>query len=75
MALILNWQRGGGTQLAYASRTVSTPHRPLHPPHEESRSLYKMRTCSQESVMRNKGDRILIFSSCIVSKTVINWHR
>ena len=75
MALILNWQRGGGTQLAYASRTVSTPHRPLHPPHDESRSLYKMRTCSQESVMRNKGDRILIFFSCIVSKTVRAWHQ
>ena len=26
MALILNWQRGGGTQLAYASRTVSTKY-------------------------------------------------
>ena len=25
--------------------------------------------------MRNKGDRILISSSCTVSKTVIDWHQ
>ena len=29
--------------------------------HEESSGLFKARAPSQESVMRNKGDRILIF--------------
>ena len=43
------------------------------PLHEEFRGSCKMRAHSQESVMRNKGDRILISSSCIVSRTVINW--
>ena len=45
------------------------------PLHEESRGLYKARAQSQESEMRNKGDRILIPSSCVVSKTVIDWHQ
>ena len=36
--------------------------------YEESKSLYKMRACSQESMMRTKGVRILYSSSCIVSK-------
>ena len=45
------------------------------PPHEKSRGLYKARTCSQELVMKNKGDRILVSSSWIVSKPVINWHQ
>ena len=31
------------------------------------------RACTQVSVMRTKGGRILIFPSCIVSKTVIGW--
>ena len=31
VALTLNWQRGGGTQLAYASRTVHPHPNPLHP--------------------------------------------
>ena len=39
---------------------------------EECRGLRKARAHSQESVMRNKGDRILISSSCIISKIVIN---
>ena len=51
-----------GTQKAHASRTVPSLY--------ESRGLFKARARSQESVMRNKGDRILISSSCIVSKTV-----
>ena len=38
--------------------------------YEESRGLYKMRTCIQGSVMRSKGVLIFISSSCIVSKTV-----
>ena len=42
---------------------------------EESRGLYKMRACSQESVMRNKGVRILISFSSIVSKTVVGWRQ
>ena len=36
--------------------------------YEESKSLYKMRACSQESMMRTKGVRILYSSFCIVSK-------
>ena len=48
------------------SRTV--PHL-----HEESRGLCKMNTHSQESVMRDKGVRILISSPCVVSKSVIDW--
>ena len=47
----------------------------LCPVLEESRGLYKMRACSQESVMRNKGVRILIAFSCIVSKTVVGWRQ
>ena len=47
------------------SRTV--PHL-----HEESRGLCKI-TRSQVSVMRNKGVKILISSSCIVLKSVIDW--
>ena len=57
-----------GTQWAYVSRTVP-------PPHEEPRGLYTARAPSQESVMRNKGGRTLISSSCLVSKTVIHWHQ
>ena len=54
-----------GTQLAYALRTVT-------PLHEGSRGLYKARAPREESVMRGKSDRISIFASCFVSKTVIN---
>ena len=43
-----------------------TPQELCPCPHEESRDSHKM---------RNKGDRILISSSCIFSKTVIGWHR
>ena len=43
--------------------------------YEESRGLYKIRTHSQELVMRNKDVRILISSSYIVSKAVIGWHQ
>ena len=32
-----------------------------------------VRAGGQESVMRSKDGRILISSSCVVSKTVINW--
>ena len=39
---------------------------------EECRGLHKARAHSQESVKRNKADRILISSSCIISKIVIN---
>ena len=42
---------------------------------EESRGLYKARAQSQESETRNKGDRLLISSSCVVSKTVIDWRQ
>ena len=45
------------------------------PLHEESRGLYKARAPSQESVLRNKGGRILISSTFIVSKTVIDFHQ
>ena len=45
------------------------------PLHEESRGLHKARAQSQESEMRNKGDRILISSSCVVSKTVTDWRQ
>ena len=57
-----------GTQWAYVSRTVP-------PPHEASRGLYTARAPSQESVMRNKGDRSLTSSSCTVSNSVIYWHQ
>ena len=40
------------------------------PLHEESRGFYRASACSQ--AMRNKGDRTLTASSCIVSKTIIN---
>ena len=43
--------------------------------HEESRGLHKIRACSQESMTRNKGVRILISSSRIVSQTVIGWRQ
>ena len=66
MAFILRQQRG--TRKAHAPRTVPTLH-------EESRGLYKARGRSQESMMRNKGDRILISSSCVVSKTIRDWHQ
>ena len=64
MALILSGREGN---------TVGSCLKNCTKPHEESRGLYKMRACSQESVMRNKGDSILMSSSCIVSKTVIDW--
>ena len=38
----------------------------LHP--TPTRGLYKMRAHSQELMMRNKGVRLLIFSSCTVSE-------
>ena len=50
--------------------------RTMSPHHEESRCLYKVRARSQdsqESAMRGKGNRILIPSPCIVSKTVVDW--
>ena len=50
--------------------TVGSCLKNCAPLHEESRGLYKARAQSQESEMRNKGDRILISSSCVVSKTV-----
>ena len=62
VALILSQQR--------AEHSRFMPQK-LCPLLEKSRGLYKMRACSQESVMRNKGVRILISSSCVVSKTVI----
>ena len=65
MALILSWRRGEHTR--FETQEL------FPPPHEEFRGLYKMRAHSQESVMRNKGDGILISSSCMVSRTVINW--
>ena len=40
---------------------------PLGPPGKP------VRADGQDSVMRNKDDSILISSSCVVSKTVINW--
>ena len=60
-----------GSFYSQASRDGNTvgsclKHCALHPAYEESRGLYKARAHSQESVMRNKGDRILISSSCIV---------
>ena len=66
VAFILSW-RGGEH-----SRLMPEELCPLF--REESGGLCKARACSQESVVRNKGDRILISSSCIVSKTVIDWH-
>ena len=42
---------------------------------EVSRGLYKTRACSQESVMRNKGDTVFISSSCVLAKTVISWRQ
>ena len=68
MALILSWQRREHSRV-HASRTVP-PY-----PHKESRGLYKARARSQDSVMRNKGDKILISSPCILSKTVTVWHQ
>ena len=41
--------------------------------HEKSRGFYKAGI--QESAMRTEADRILILSSCIVSKAVINWQQ
>ena len=64
VAFILSQQRGE------ASRLLPQELCPLH---EESRGFYRARACSQ--VMRNKGDRILIASSCRVSKTIINGHQ
>ena len=55
--------------------TVGSCLRNCAPLHEESRGLYKARAQSQESEMWNKGDRTLISSSCVVSKTVIDWHQ
>ena len=65
-ALILSQRRGEHSRFM--------PQK-LCPVLEESRGLYKMRACSQESVMRNKGVRILIAFSCIVSKTVVGWRQ
>ena len=48
VALILSWQ-GRSTVVSCIKNCAPHPH------HEESRGLYKMRTHSQESVMRNKG--------------------
>ena len=66
VALILSQQRGEHSRFM--------PQK-LCPLLEKSRGLYKMRAYSQESVMRNKGVRILISFSCIVSKTVVGWRQ
>ena len=48
----------------------------LGPPlHEESRDLRTMRAHSQELAVSNQGVRILVSFSCIVSKTVTDWHQ
>ena len=67
MALILNQWRGENNRLCLKNCA--------HRLYEESRGLHKIRACSQESMTRNKGVRILISSSRIVSKTVIGWRR
>ena len=61
MALILNRWRGEHNRL---------PQELCPRLHEESRGLHKIRACSQESMMRNKGIRILISSSRVVLETV-----
>ena len=73
MALILSRWKGEPSRLMPQELCPPPPPTPAPPSHEESRGLYKARARSQESVMRNRGDRILISSSCIVSKTVVAW--
>ena len=63
VAFILSRQRGERVRLMPQDSSL----------HKQSRGLYKARAYSQEPAMRGKGDKILISSSCIVSKTVINW--
>ena len=65
MALILSWYRGEHSRLILQELCP--------PPHEKSGGFYKIRAHSQESVMRNKGLRILISSSCIILETVMGW--
>ena len=67
MALILRQQR-----VSKHGRLMPQELCPLNA-HDESRALYKAKAHSQGSVMRNKGDRVLISPSCIVSKTAIVW--
>ena len=72
------WRKYQGGFYSQASREGKTVGSCLkncapNPTHEESRGLYTARTHSQESVMRNKGDRISLSSSCIFSKTVTEW--
>ena len=56
-----------------SSRLLPPELCPPCPLSEESRGLYKAGAHSQESVMRNEVGRILISSSCIVSKAIVNW--
>ena len=64
VALVLIQQRGERSRLLLVRL----------PSNKKSRGLYKIKACSQELMMRNKGVRVLSSSSCIVSKTVIGWH-
>ena len=64
------WKCGFSSQLA--ERGTQEPCRPTM----SGGCLYKVRAHSQdsqESAMRGKGNRILIPSPCIVSKTVVDW--
>ena len=40
---------------------------------KDSDATERLHFCRQESVVRNRGARNLVSSSCVVSKTVINW--
>ena len=63
MALVLIQQRGEHSRLLLVKL----------PSNKKFRGLYKIKACSQELMMRNKGVRVLSSSSCTVSKTVIGW--